>query len=41
MAAVLSQPQAAERMARNALSQGRPDATERLAALVEDLAKEA
>lgn len=39
MAAVLSQPDAASRMARNALSQGRPDATERLVALVEALAE--
>lgn len=38
MAAVLGQPEAAERMARNALSQGRPDATQRLVALVEALA---
>jgi UDP-N-acetylglucosamine--N-acetylmuramyl-(pentapeptide) pyrophosphoryl-undecaprenol N-acetylglucosamine transferase len=35
--AVLSNPQAASRMARNALAQGRPDATQRLAALVETL----
>ena len=40
IAAILGQPQAAERMARNALAQGRPDATDRLAALVEDLVKE-
>jgi len=39
MAAVLGQPEAATRMAAAALSQGRPDATERLAALVEDLVK--
>ena len=39
MAAVLSQPDAANRMAANALSQGRPDATERLVALVEALAE--
>lgn len=38
MAAILGQPQAAEQMARNALGQGRPDATERLVALVEALA---
>jgi UDP-N-acetylglucosamine--N-acetylmuramyl-(pentapeptide) pyrophosphoryl-undecaprenol N-acetylglucosamine transferase len=41
IASVLSQPQKAEAMARAALAQARPDATERLAALVEDLAKEA
>ncbi|MDO9640021.1 MAG: UDP-N-acetylglucosamine--N-acetylmuramyl-(pentapeptide) pyrophosphoryl-undecaprenol N-acetylglucosamine transferase [Pseudotabrizicola sp.] len=41
MAAVLSQPDAASRMAVNALSQGRPDATGRLVALVEALAAEA
>lgn len=40
MAAVLSQPDAANRMAANALAQGRPDATDRLVALVEDLAAE-
>jgi UDP-N-acetylglucosamine--N-acetylmuramyl-(pentapeptide) pyrophosphoryl-undecaprenol N-acetylglucosamine transferase len=39
MAAILGQPQAAEQMARNALGQGRPDATERLVALVEALVK--
>lgn len=38
MAAVLENPEAAEAMARNALAQGRPDATERLVALVEELA---
>ncbi len=38
MAAVLSQPGAAERMAANALAMGRPDATDRLVALVEALA---
>ena len=38
MAAVLSQPDAANRMAANALGQGRPDATDRLVALVEALA---
>lgn len=37
MAAILGQPEAAERMARAALGQGRPDATERLVALVEAL----
>ena len=37
MTAVLDDPAAATRMARNALAQGRPDATERLVALVEDL----
>jgi UDP-N-acetylglucosamine--N-acetylmuramyl-(pentapeptide) pyrophosphoryl-undecaprenol N-acetylglucosamine transferase len=39
MAAILAQPQAAEVMARNALGQGRPDATDRLVALVEALCK--
>jgi UDP-N-acetylglucosamine--N-acetylmuramyl-(pentapeptide) pyrophosphoryl-undecaprenol N-acetylglucosamine transferase len=39
--AILTQPQAAERMARNALSQGRPDATDRLVELVETLARTA
>lgn len=39
MAAILGQPQAAEQMARNALGQGRPDATDRLVALVEALAE--
>ena len=39
MAAILGQPMAAEQMARNALGQGRPDATDRLAALVEALAE--
>lgn len=39
MAAVLSQPDAANRMAANALAQGRPDATDRLVALVEALAE--
>lgn len=37
IAAILSQPDAAQRMAANALSQGRPDATERLVTLVEAL----
>ncbi|MCU0815318.1 MAG: UDP-N-acetylglucosamine--N-acetylmuramyl-(pentapeptide) pyrophosphoryl-undecaprenol N-acetylglucosamine transferase [Cypionkella sp.] len=37
MATILSQPQAAEWMAANALSQGRPDATDRLVQLVEAL----
>lgn len=36
-AAILSQPDAAQRMAANALSQGRPDATTRLVTLVEAL----
>jgi UDP-N-acetylglucosamine--N-acetylmuramyl-(pentapeptide) pyrophosphoryl-undecaprenol N-acetylglucosamine transferase len=36
---ILTQPKAAERMARNALSQGRPDATLRLVDLVETLAR--
>lgn len=39
IAAVLSQPDAANRMAANALSQSRPDATERLVALVDQLAE--
>ena len=39
IAAVLTQPEAALRMARNALAQGRPDATLRLVALVERLAR--
>ncbi len=38
IAAILSQPDAALRMALNAQGQGRPDATERLVALVESLA---
>ncbi len=38
MTAVLENPRGAEIMAANALAQGRPDATERLVALVEDLA---
>ncbi|WP_430464575.1 UDP-N-acetylglucosamine--N-acetylmuramyl-(pentapeptide) pyrophosphoryl-undecaprenol N-acetylglucosamine transferase [Tabrizicola sp.] len=37
MAAILGQPADAARMARNALGQGRPDATERLVALVDGL----
>ncbi|MFT4151824.1 MAG: UDP-N-acetylglucosamine--N-acetylmuramyl-(pentapeptide) pyrophosphoryl-undecaprenol N-acetylglucosamine transferase [Paracoccaceae bacterium] len=41
MAAVLSQPDAAMRMAINATRQSRPDATERLVALVESLVKDA
>lgn len=40
MGAVLDQPDAALRMARNALQQGKPDATERLVALVEGLTKD-
>ncbi len=40
VAAVLTQPVAATQMARNALAQGRPDATERLVDLVEALAGE-
>lgn len=39
MAAVLGQPEAAARMATAALSQGLPDATDRLVALVEGLVK--
>ncbi|MGL4319610.1 MAG: UDP-N-acetylglucosamine--N-acetylmuramyl-(pentapeptide) pyrophosphoryl-undecaprenol N-acetylglucosamine transferase [Paracoccaceae bacterium] len=38
---VLTQPDAAGRMAQNALSQARPDATDRLVALVENLARSA
>jgi len=38
IAAILQNPPAAAQMARNALAQGRPDATTRLAALVETLA---
>lgn len=38
VATILTQPQAAIRMAANALGQGRPDAAETLAALVHDLA---
>jgi UDP-N-acetylglucosamine--N-acetylmuramyl-(pentapeptide) pyrophosphoryl-undecaprenol N-acetylglucosamine transferase len=40
IAAILTQPERAEGMARNALAQGRPDATIRLAALVEALRKD-
>ena len=40
IAAILENPGAAETMARDALGEGKPDATIRLAALVEDLAKE-
>jgi len=40
IATILTQPEKAEAMARNALSQGRPDATIRLAALVEALKKD-
>ena len=36
---ILTQPDAARRMAQNALTQGRPDATERLAALVSDISE--
>ncbi|AZB56094.1 UDP-N-acetylglucosamine--N-acetylmuramyl-(pentapeptide) pyrophosphoryl-undecaprenol N-acetylglucosamine transferase [Cereibacter sphaeroides] len=39
IAAVLSQPDAARQMARNALAHGRPDATERLVEVVEHLAR--
>lgn len=39
IAAVLSQPEAARQMARNALARGRPDATERLVEVVEHLAR--
>ncbi|SNS71603.1 UDP-N-acetylglucosamine--N-acetylmuramyl-(pentapeptide) pyrophosphoryl-undecaprenol N-acetylglucosamine transferase [Tropicimonas sediminicola] len=35
--AILSHPDGAQRMARNALAQGRPDATERLVEMVEEL----
>ena len=38
MATILENPEAAETMARNALGEGKPDATARLVALVEDLA---
>ncbi len=41
IAAVLGQPDAADKMARAALAQGLPDATDRLAALVEALGQEA
>ncbi|MDM7931955.1 UDP-N-acetylglucosamine--N-acetylmuramyl-(pentapeptide) pyrophosphoryl-undecaprenol N-acetylglucosamine transferase [Tabrizicola sp.] len=41
IARILGQPAEAEAMARAALAQSRPDATDRLAALVEALAKEA
>lgn len=41
IAAVLDDPAAAETMARNALGEGKPDATARLVALVEDLAGDA
>ena len=40
MGAILSNPQAAVKMSAAALSAGIPDATERLAALVEQLAEE-
>ena len=40
IAAILQNPAAAARMSRNALATSRPDATERLAALVETLAKD-
>jgi UDP-N-acetylglucosamine--N-acetylmuramyl-(pentapeptide) pyrophosphoryl-undecaprenol N-acetylglucosamine transferase len=39
MAAILTNPKAAETMARNALAQARPDATDRLVALVEHYAR--
>lgn len=39
IATILTQPDAAQRMAQNALSQGRPDATDRLVAMVETLAR--
>lgn len=39
MTAVLTQPKAAQQMARNALAHGRPDATERLVEVVEHLAR--
>jgi UDP-N-acetylglucosamine--N-acetylmuramyl-(pentapeptide) pyrophosphoryl-undecaprenol N-acetylglucosamine transferase len=39
MAAILTNPKAAETMARNALAQARPDATDRLVALVEKYAR--
>lgn len=40
IAAILENPEAAETLARNALGQGKPDATARLVALVEELAGE-
>ncbi|MFM7443368.1 MAG: glycosyltransferase, partial [Tabrizicola sp.] len=40
IAAILTNPEAAEQMARNALGEGKPDATARLVALVEELAGE-
>ena len=40
IAAILQNPEAAESMARNALAEGKPDATARLVALVEELAGE-
>ncbi len=40
IAAVLSNPDAAVQMSRAALGSGMPDATERLVALVEDLAEQ-
>jgi UDP-N-acetylglucosamine--N-acetylmuramyl-(pentapeptide) pyrophosphoryl-undecaprenol N-acetylglucosamine transferase len=40
IAAILGNPEAAETMARNALTEGKPDATARLVALVEELAGE-
>ncbi|MCA8878793.1 MAG: undecaprenyldiphospho-muramoylpentapeptide beta-N-acetylglucosaminyltransferase [Rhodobacteraceae bacterium] len=39
IAAILQHPEAAERMAAGALDQGRPDATDRLVAMVEQLAR--
>ncbi len=39
MTAILTQPDAATQMARNALALGRPDATDRLVAVVEELRK--
>ncbi len=41
MTTILTNPQAAEIMARNALAQARPDATDRLVALVEHYARDA
>jgi UDP-N-acetylglucosamine--N-acetylmuramyl-(pentapeptide) pyrophosphoryl-undecaprenol N-acetylglucosamine transferase len=40
IAAILENPEGAEKMARNALGEGKPDATARLVALVEELAGE-
>ena len=39
IAAILQHPEGAQRMAAGALEQGRPDATDRLVGMVEDLAR--